>query len=118
MKFIKKRDIIILAALLFTFISAYLLTRSQVGERAMVEYDGEILAVFVLTGEQQSYNLPQNPNVELSFGEEGVHFVHSDCPDQVCVDAGVLRRAGEAAACLPNKVMVYIEGDSETDVVL
>ncbi len=116
MKFIKKRDLLILPVLAAVFATLYLFTRARLGESAVVEYDGKILARFELTGEQQSYTLPQNPNVELAFGEQGAYFVHSDCPDRVCVHAGVLTRAGETAACLPNNVIIYVEGEGDGDV--
>ena len=34
----------------------------------------------------------------------------SPCDNQICVLAGFLRRYGEFAACLPNAVLVMIEG--------
>ena len=34
----------------------------------------------------------------------------SPCANQTCVAAGVIRHRGQWTACLPNKVMVFIEG--------
>lgn len=34
----------------------------------------------------------------------------SPCVNQTCVAAGVIRHQGQWTACLPNKVMVFIEG--------
>ncbi|MGI6181625.1 MAG: NusG domain II-containing protein [Agathobaculum sp.] len=36
----------------------------------------------------------------------------ADCGDQVCVRTGVLTRAGQAAVCLPNKVVLKLSGES------
>ncbi len=42
----------------------------------------------------------------------------ADCGDQVCVRTGVLTRAGQAAVCLPNKVVLKLSGESpEVDAV-
>jgi len=43
-----------------------------------------------------------------------VSIVHSDCPDQICVNTGVLTRPGQSAVCLPARVAVRIVGKSET----
>ena len=37
----------------------------------------------------------------------------SPCNNQICVAAGVLRRCGEFAACLPNSVLLAIEGNED-----
>lgn len=44
-----------------------------------------------------------------------VRFAQSTCPDQVCVRAGTLTRAGQMAVCLPTRVTVRILG-AETQV--
>lgn len=47
--------------------------------------------------------------------EDGrVRFVTSPCRNQVCVHSGWLSHAGDAAACLPNRVSVSLEGGSDT----
>lgn len=43
----------------------------------------------------------------------------ADCHDQVCVRTGVLTRAGQAAVCLPNRVVVKLVGEtSEIDAIV
>jgi len=46
--------------------------------------------------------------VEIKNGR--VRFVSSPCRGQQCVHTGWLAHAGELAACLPNGVLVSIEG--------
>ena len=43
----------------------------------------------------------------------------ADCPDQICVHQRAISKNGESIICLPNKVVVSIEGaeDSQIDVV-
>lgn len=47
----------------------------------------------------------------------GVRVAASDCPDQYCVRRGVCRKAGDFAACVPNKVILTLlpAGDHEAD---
>ncbi len=36
------------------------------------------------------------------------HVVSSPCPDKICIRMGWLERAGDYAACLPNRVLVEV----------
>ncbi|MDC7228424.1 MAG: NusG domain II-containing protein [Spirochaetales bacterium] len=53
--------------------------------------------------------------------EDGAaHFEHSDCKDKLCVLMGDISEGGEWAACLPNRVMILVEGgedEIETDTL-
>ena len=54
----------------------------------------------------------------IELDKDGAHFVSSPCPDKICVNKGIIKRAGESAVCLPQRVSVRIEGgDSEIDSV-
>jgi len=44
------------------------------------------------------------------LGPDGVRFVSSPCPLQLCVKSGTLVRPGSLAACLPNRVAVRVVG--------
>ncbi len=52
--------------------------------------------------------------VELCDGRARV--VRADCPDHVCVHTGWITRAGETIACVPNGVVVRIEGRGHDDL--
>jgi hypothetical protein len=49
--------------------------------------------------------------IEISRG--GTRVVSSPCANQTCVAAGHIRRRGQWTACLPNKVLVVIEGGED-----
>jgi hypothetical protein len=44
-------------------------------------------------------------------------FVSSPCKNKVCIEMGKIHTAGAWAACLPNKVMISIEGTAREDGV-
>lgn len=47
-----------------------------------------------------------------------IRFVDSPCPGRICVHSGWLARSGEVAACLPNGVVVEVQGgEREYDAV-
>jgi len=53
--------------------------------------------------------------VEIGGGE--ARITSSPCANQTCVSAGRIRAPGQWTACLPNRIMLYIdEGQSNNDV--
>jgi hypothetical protein len=61
------------------------------------------------------YDLHEH-GVVISAQDGQIWFVSSSCADQVCVNTGRLTRAGDIAVCLPNRVIVKIEGVNTSDV--
>lgn len=54
----------------------------------------------------------------VEIGGQGARIATSPCPEQRCVLQGWIRRQGEVAACLPNHVVLRIEGgDGEVDAL-
>lgn len=39
-------------------------------------------------------------------------ITHSDCRDKVCIEMGHVYKNGQFAACLPNKIILGVEGDN------
>lgn len=39
-----------------------------------------------------------------------IKFLESQCPDQICVNTGLLTKPGDIAVCLPGETIVMIEG--------
>ena len=54
--------------------------------------------------------------VVITAQDGQIWFVSSSCADQTCVNTGRLTRAGDIAVCLPNRVIVKIEGANISDV--
>lgn len=76
----------------------------------------EVLTLDLGTEKARDIPVPGSPSVVLQLdGQGGISFLHSDCPDQICVHSGRLHRPGESAACLPNRVFIRLTarpGDS------
>jgi len=52
-----------------------------------------------------------------------IRFLEADGPDKVCVRTGWISRNGQIAVCLPDNIMIKIEGsetptDNDTDIIL
>lgn len=120
--FTVSRDVMIILLLLLLALAAWLVYTTIQKQSdvlwAEIFVGGELVATLSLA-EEQTYSPPELPQVELVVQDDRVGFVHSDCPDQVCVHTGFLHTAGQFAACLPNKVVLRVAAveTPETDAV-
>jgi len=72
------------------------------------------------------YDLAVARDVDVE-GREGIsviriesgraRFLHAPCRNQICVHAGWQDHAGDAAACLPNRVSLRLLGGESADAV-
>lgn len=123
MRFFRKIDIIIVAAILAVCAlgwMAYGFFFSNEAARAEIYYDSKLVqTVDLVEGEERYFSIPQKPNVVFKMDNKGnIRFERSDCPDQICVHAGKLHIVGQSAACLPNGIVVRIvpKNRSEDDI--
>lgn len=128
MKFIKKRDfIIVIVLLVVSCIGLYIYANCYSNDEAKAEvYYGSNLIMTIMLNEKEDrlIKLPQNENVSLHQYEDGsIAFEASDCPDKVCIKSGKLSHIGSSTACLPNKVILKIvpvknSNNNETDLII
>ena len=104
---------VLLAAALLLWLTLF---SGAAAETAVVLRDGEELARLDLRGFGQAEYAPA-PGVVIRYGEGGAAFVESGCPDQVCVRTGRLTSPGQSAVCLPQRIVLRIEGEASVDAV-
>lgn len=112
----KKGDIIIILLVLLLAGSAFGIYSAffgGAGAEVVVYVDGE---------ETGRYPLYEDCTVKINDGtnmlviEDGsAHMEEAKCPDQVCVRHKKISKNGENIICLPNKVVVSVEGGEETE---
>jgi hypothetical protein len=81
--------------------------------RADIIYQGEVNMTVYLGDEPKVFSILELPYVVFSLNEEGIAFIESNCPDQVCVNTGIIHRDGQFAACMPNEVVLMIHSYDE-----
>ncbi len=57
---------------------------------------------------------------EIEISADGARVVRAPCRNEICVRAGWIRRTGEVTVCIPNRVLLRLEGprsDSRLDGV-
>ena len=116
LKFLKKSDAVLIAVLLVICAALLLpkyLSKPDAGLTAVVMVNGEVKERIVLSEVTSAYEytVPCDSPVKLYVAPDGVSFIYSECPDKICIGTGKLTRAGDTAACVPNKVLVMLEGE-------
>jgi len=116
-KFIKPVDIVVVAVIV---ICSLLITW-------LFAYDGAKYAVVYVDGNEYgrySLNKDEKQIIEISssFGrnvieiEKGkVLVLETTCPDKTEINAGAISKSGQSLVCLPNRLVISIEGRIVTD---
>lgn len=52
---------------------------------------------------------------QLEIQDAQVRFLSSPCRNKVCLHSGWQSRAGQATACLPNRISILVTGEEESD---
>jgi hypothetical protein len=118
-KLLTKRDFIILAAIvLFALLLVFALNyHTESAVNAVITVGGkEVKEINLKTAENETLTLENGIEILVKDGRIG--FVKSDCPDKICIKSGMLSHAGEAAACLPHKTVISLEGEGSPIDVL
>lgn len=109
----KKRDYILVGAILL--VSVALLLVSRLGRRA-----GGAVVVRVEGEERETYSLAADGVYSLNGGTnvlqiEGgrARMIEADCPDHYCMEQGSIRNTNETITCLPNKLTVTVVGGGD-----
>ena len=86
------------------------------GSMITITIDGEVYGTYSLLEEQTI--LIENGNavnrIEIKGGK--AYMVEASCPDQLCVDQNEISFDKESIICLPNKVVLTVSSDVESDV--
>lgn len=117
-KWLSKSDFIIIFIVAVVAVGALLWqnTASADGAVAEVTIDGETVLELPLSDVTEAQEITLANGVQLEAKEHTVCFLHSNCPDGLCIKAGVLEKPGDVAACLPNKTVVSIRGGEKSAV--
>ena len=110
---ITKADVI-LFILILVFggaVSWWSLTTNTAGNRAIVTVDGDLYGTYSLA-QNQTIEVVQNDGHtnHITIKDGTVSMAYSTCRNQVCVDAGAISETKDSIVCLPNKVMIEIQG--------
>ncbi len=113
----KARDAFVIAAALLIAAAVFLLTLPKANEGrlyAEISRNGEVLASLPLDADAE-YTVNGDYENVVTIANGSAFFSSATCPNEDCVHAGRLTKAGQLAVCLPNGVTLRIVG-AEADV--
>ncbi|NLC39664.1 MAG: hypothetical protein GX763_01980 [Clostridiaceae bacterium] len=118
----RPRDFILLGIIAVAALALLLiptLMKSSDDIEVLIYYEGLVIDRFVLEeGTARVLSYDQLPAIEIQqWPDRSIAIVRSDCPDQICVNTGKLRVAGQFAACLPNNFVIVLQGVTEAEGV-
>lgn len=112
----KKSRVLVLFILIICIIFAvFFQFNKPSGTEAVIIIDGKE-AMHVPLEDEYTFSAENLENVVFQVKDGKIAFIHSDCPDKLCVNTGFISKPGQYAACLPNKVLLKITGDSADGV--
>lgn len=108
---------VILSAILFLLFSNIIFAKKTGSGAIVIELNGKEYARY----EQAALNQPKILEIKTEFGcnkveisSRAVRISESDCRDQRCI--GEICNIGEMVICLPNRLVVKIEGSRQEEV--
>jgi hypothetical protein len=111
-KLLTKRDaffilgVLGLAALLWVFM------RQDAAPVCLVRYNGETVKTMPLD-EDAMFTVPEAPDMRFEIKNGKAAVTHSSCPDKTCVRTGFISKPGQAAVCLPNRIVLSIDNAAQ-----
>jgi len=105
-------DRLIVAVLLLTVLASFFLlgARPQ-GERVLVERAGRLIFTAPLA-ENRVVDLEGPLGLtRLEIRDGRARILSSPCPTKACIGMGAISRRGEMLACVPNQLLVRIDGE-------
>ena len=113
-----KRDLILIGILLLTALILFLLfkdkPRNEPDAVAVVTVDGTEIARYPLS-RNGTFVLNEGSNtLVIENGEAWVS--EANCPDKLCMGFGKISKNGEIIVCLPNRLIVMIEGGEASGI--
>ena len=120
-KYFAVGDIFVALIVLLVFVLSlvfFIGGKNQQGITAVISIEGEVYHQVKLSDVSEPYEVTVEGEVPvvISLSSQGVCFSHSDCPDKLCVNTGVLTHSGQSAICLPARVSVKLVSESKGDI--
>jgi hypothetical protein len=120
---LKKGDIIIavilIAAVGFWIYNSFVSNNTSVSN-LIIEVNGSAykkIPVNQLKKEQLIHiDLENNKHIDIKANETGTWIEDVVCPDKLCQKTGIISKVGQNIVCLPNKVVIYYDGNAEPEV--
>ena len=110
----KKKDIILIVAII-------LIAGIAFGAKSLFSQNGAEVTVVIDGKEYGKYSLKEDQVIDVDghnkvvIKDEKVYMEDANCPDKLCIKQGKITSNGEKIVCLPNKTVIEIKSDKESE---
>ncbi|MEY8356256.1 NusG domain II-containing protein [Lachnospiraceae bacterium 54-53] len=112
---IQKRELILITTILVAagLLSAiFYVGNRKTAKQVLVTVDGQTVATLDLYKDTDMIIDGYGGSTDHLIIKDGyASITQASCPDKVCVRTGKIHKSGELIVCLPNRVVVSIEGE-------
>lgn len=111
---IKRKDAILILVII-------IIASIGFGVKFLFAEKGGTVTITVDGNEYGTYSLEKNQEIDIDGHntvviEDGVvHMEDADCPDKLCIKQGEIDSNGQKIVCLPNKTVVEVKSDKQSD---
>lgn len=113
----KKKEIILLAVIFVIILVVAVIFyggKKDDGSIAIVTIDGVEYGSYALSEDQEIPIVINGVTTNHLIIKDGMaDMIDADCPDQLCVNMKSISMNAETIVCLPNKVVVEVESDTQ-----
>lgn len=120
----KPMDALVVLFVIILAVVTAMFVYGKSGEAALtatVKHRGETVAQVALDTltEDKIITVDGKYHLTVTLTKDGAAVTESDCPGQDCLHTGRITRAGQSIVCLPEQVIVTLEGKTPSaDVIL
>lgn len=115
----QKNDLIIIIILILVALISWLVIGKlyySTGAYAEIVLDGNVEKTLSLN-QNTEYKIETKDSINVIEIKDGKVIMKSaDCPDKLCVKQGTISKNGQSIICLPNKTVVRIVSDLDSNV--
>ncbi len=119
----KKNDIILIAVLLMAALLTvagmriWQMNNTKAAAKVVVTIDGQVYGTYPLSEDRtERIDLPDGSYNILTISGGYADVTEASCPDQICVKHNHIKYSKESIVCLPNKVVVTVEGGEDNEI--
>lgn len=112
----KKRDILFLISLFVVLLVLFIVgnTSSEKGDTVYIYHDSVLYKILDINTDA-TIDVDGTNRVVIKDGF--VYMEDATCPDKLCIGQGKINSSYKSIVCLPNKVSVSVDTDSDIDTV-
>jgi hypothetical protein len=107
--------LIILSLLAGVGFSFFFTGQKKEGNQVIVERQGRIVFSAPLDVNREELFTGPVGETLMVIRDHEVFIQRSDCPRKVCMAMGSIHRTGDVIACVPNRILIRIAGETKED---